>query len=30
MVYSEAQRASQVMNNLLTFARKHTAAKQMV
>ncbi len=29
-VYSEAQRASQVVKNLLTFARKHTAAKEKV
>ncbi|MGD9116805.1 MAG: PAS domain S-box protein [Dehalococcoidia bacterium] len=30
VVYSEAQRASQVVKNLLTFARKHAAAKQQV
>jgi two-component system NtrC family sensor kinase len=30
VVYSEAQRASQVVKNLLTFARKHTAAKEKV
>ncbi len=29
-VYSEAQRASQVVNNLLTFARRHPAVKQML
>jgi len=29
-VYSEAQRASQVVKNLLTFARKHAAAKEKV
>jgi PAS domain S-box-containing protein len=30
VVYEEAQRASQVVKNLLTFARKHTAAKERV
>jgi PAS domain S-box-containing protein len=30
VVYSEAQRASQVVKNLLTFARRHTAAKEML
>jgi PAS domain S-box-containing protein len=30
VVYGEAQRAAQVVKNLLTFARKHTAAKQML
>jgi PAS domain S-box-containing protein len=30
VVYREAQRASQVVKNLLTFARKHTAAKEKV
>jgi two-component system NtrC family sensor kinase len=30
VVYSEAQRASQVVKNLLTFARKHAAAKERV
>jgi PAS domain S-box-containing protein len=30
VVYSEAQRASQVVKNLLTFARKHAAAKEKV
>jgi len=30
VVYSEAQRASQVVKNLLTFARKHTAVKEKV
>jgi PAS domain S-box-containing protein len=30
MVYQEAQRASQVVKNLLTFARKHSAAKERV
>jgi len=30
VVYSEAQRASQVVKNLLTFARKHTVAKEKV
>jgi len=29
-VYGEAQRASQVVNNLLTFARRHAAVKQML
>jgi PAS domain S-box-containing protein len=30
VVYSEARRASQVVKNLLTFARKHAAAKEKV
>ncbi|MGD9117058.1 MAG: ATP-binding protein [Dehalococcoidia bacterium] len=30
VVYNEAQRASQVVKNLLTFARKHEAAEQQV
>jgi two-component system NtrC family sensor kinase len=30
VVYKESQRASQVVKNLLTFARKHTAAKERV
>jgi len=30
VVYSEAQRAAQVVKNLLTFARKHAPAKQLV
>jgi len=30
VVYDEAQRTSQVVKNLLTFARKHTAVKQML
>jgi PAS domain S-box-containing protein len=30
VVYGEAQRASQVVKNLLTFARKHAAAKEKV
>jgi PAS domain S-box-containing protein len=30
MVYREAQRASQVVKNLLTFARKHAATKERV
>jgi PAS domain S-box-containing protein len=30
VVYQEAQRASQVVKNLLTFARKHSAAKERV
>jgi PAS domain S-box-containing protein len=30
VVYGEAQRASQVVKNLLTFARKHAAAKEQV
>jgi PAS domain S-box-containing protein len=30
VVYKEAQRAAQVVKNLLTFARKHTAVKQML
>jgi PAS domain S-box-containing protein len=29
-VYSEAQRAAQVVNNLLTFSRRHPAVKQML